>query len=465
MTFKKAIKYNARGRVALVGPPGSGKSFTMLRWARLLAGPTGKIAAIDTEHGSLSKYADLEDFDVIELDSFSPDNFLAALTEAEKAGYAVFCCDSLSHFWVGKDGALEFVDTRAKRNGNTDSFSGWKDFRPHERSMVDRMIASPCHIIVTMRTKSEYVTEKNDRGKTVRRKIGLAPVQREGVEYEFDFVGTLDEDNTLIVDKTRCPAYAGKAIVKPSAESLVPFAEWLKGAALPPPAQPRTIPGQFNYVAVPASESPASLYREGYVAGKQDARTISPQEPPAGPPMPRPTPEPEPPGACSTCQAGRVTVAGETRHCPDCAMGRDLQLVESRPHVDTQVEALWKRMSDFGSTVTVFAGLKKDISELTGSELEYYKIIERHGMKAGNDLKGKTRGVVKLAVKELFEYVQKCKAAAAPPPDEPPPPTEAPMFEATDDDLPPILADADGQGRLLPAPPPPNCYDQEGQRR
>src|SRR5207247_8951469 len=94
--FKKAVKHEAKGRIALVGPAGAGKSYTMLKLARALAGPNGKIAAIDTEHGSLSKYADLVEFDVLELDSFAPQNFLNSLHAAEEAGYAVFCTDSLS---------------------------------------------------------------------------------------------------------------------------------------------------------------------------------------------------------------------------------------------------------------------------------------------------------------------------------------------------------------------------------
>ncbi|HZQ54820.1 MAG TPA: ATP-binding protein [Bryobacteraceae bacterium] len=227
--FKKAVKRDARGRVALIGPAGSGKSYTMLKLARQLAGPEGRIAAIDTEHGSLSKYADAFDFDVLEMDSFSPMNFMAALDAAEQGGYAVFCVDSLSHFWVGRDGALEFVDMASKRH--RDNMGGWKDFRPHERAMVDRMIASPCHVIVTMRTKNDYVEEQNPTtGKMQRRKVGLAPVQREGLEYEFDLVGYMDEDNTLIIDKTRCPAYTGKAVAKPAEKDFVPFCEWLKGA-------------------------------------------------------------------------------------------------------------------------------------------------------------------------------------------------------------------------------------------
>lgn len=238
--FKKAIKYDAKGRVALIGPAGSGKSYTALTLARVLAGATGKIAAADTEHGSLSKYADLFDFDVLEMDHCSVSDWLKALTSAEKDGYAVFVTDSLSHFWMGKGGALEFVDERAKVNGRHDSFSGWKDFRPHEREMVDRMIASTCHIICTMRTQTEYVEDTNEKGKKVRRKVGLKPVQRDGLEYEFDLVGAMDEDNSLIIDKSRVllpdgtSPYTGHSFRKPNAETFEPFAEWLRGASSSP---------------------------------------------------------------------------------------------------------------------------------------------------------------------------------------------------------------------------------------
>lgn len=229
MQFKKAIKYAAKGRVALIGPAGSGKSFTGLILATALA--AGKrIAAIDTEHGSLSKYADLYEFDVIEMDSYSPQNFLAALHLAEKEGYGAFLCDSLSHFWVGKDGALEFVDNANARNFN--KMDGWKAFRPHEREMVDAMLASPCHIICTMRTKTDYQEVTDEKGKKKRIKIGLAPVQRDGMEYEFDLVGYM-EDGTLNIDKTRCSHYSDKSVRKPDAKAFAPFVEWLQGEARP----------------------------------------------------------------------------------------------------------------------------------------------------------------------------------------------------------------------------------------
>jgi hypothetical protein len=145
--FRRAVKAGAKARVALIGVSGSGKSYTMLTLASALAGPGGKIAAIDTEHGSLSKYAHASDcqtscadpshfvFDVDEPDSYTTDYLLDQLTFAELNAYTVFCVDSLSHFWMGKDGALEFVDNAKKRT--RDQLEGWKLFRPHERAMVE----------------------------------------------------------------------------------------------------------------------------------------------------------------------------------------------------------------------------------------------------------------------------------------------------------------------------------------
>ena len=256
INFQKAVKYEAKGRVAMIGPAGSGKSYSMLILATLLAAG-GKIAAIDTEQGSLSKYADLFDFDVCPLRSFSPDNFLDALHQAERAGYAVFCCDSLSHFWMGRDGALEFVDVAKKRSSSRDDMSGWKEFRPHERQMIDAMIASPMHVICTMRTKTDY-QEVEVNGKKKRIKVGLAPVQRDGLEYEFDLVGLMDDDNTFIVDKTRCPALSGRALPKPKATDLQVFADWLQGAKPAEQPKPAEKPVQGRWPATEQQTSPRS---------------------------------------------------------------------------------------------------------------------------------------------------------------------------------------------------------------
>src|SRR5262245_23418069 len=104
--FVKATKTQAKLRMALYGPAGSGKTWTALALAIGLA-KGGKIALLDTEHTSAVKYADKFDFDTLALESFHPQKYMDAIQAAEQAGYAVLVIDSLSHAWSGKDGALE----------------------------------------------------------------------------------------------------------------------------------------------------------------------------------------------------------------------------------------------------------------------------------------------------------------------------------------------------------------------
>ena len=225
MVFKKATKEQAKLRMGIIGPAGSGKTYTALITARNLV-PDGKIAVIDTERGSASKYADIFEFDVCELESFHPENYIKTIQAAEEAGYDVLIIDSLSHAWAGKDGALELVDKAAARErGN--SFAAWRHVTPLHNAMVDAIIGARLHVIVTMRSKVEWVIEKDERGKSVPRKIGLQPVQREGLEYEFDVVADMDLDNNFIVSKTRCPALRGSVIHCPNEEPAKTLRAWL----------------------------------------------------------------------------------------------------------------------------------------------------------------------------------------------------------------------------------------------
>ncbi len=230
MTFQKATKRRAKLRLALIGPSGSGKTFTALTFA---AGLGSRVAVIDTERGSASKYADMFSFDVLEPDSFSPMTYVEAIREAERARYDVLVIDSLSHAWTGKDGALEQVDSIAKRSQISNTFAAWRDVTPQHNAMVDAIIGANMHIIATMRAKTEYIMETNERGKSVPRKVGLAPVQRDGLEYEFDVVADMDLDNNLIVAKSRCPALTGQIVAKPNGNLAAVLKAWLEDGAEP----------------------------------------------------------------------------------------------------------------------------------------------------------------------------------------------------------------------------------------
>src|SRR5262249_26069414 len=134
--------------------------------------------------------------------------------------------DSLSHAWMGKDGALEQVDRAAKRSSGN-SFAAWRDVTPMHNRLVDAMLSCRCHLIVTMRSKTEWVLEDDARGKKVPRKVGMAPIQRDGVEYEFDVVGDFDIHHTLTISKSRCSELDGAVIEKPGRDLARTLKRWL----------------------------------------------------------------------------------------------------------------------------------------------------------------------------------------------------------------------------------------------
>ena len=153
-SFRKAVKHGAKLRFAVSGPSGSGKTYTLLKLATELGGP---VALIDTEHGSASKYADIFEFDVLELDSYDPLRLIEIIDQAAKEQYKVLCIDSLSHFWVGKDGELDKVDRAARRMQSPNSFAAWKQVTPIHNALIDKIIGAPLHVLVSMRSKTEWM--------------------------------------------------------------------------------------------------------------------------------------------------------------------------------------------------------------------------------------------------------------------------------------------------------------------
>ena len=239
MTFRKALKLSAKLRLALCGIAGSGKTFSALqigseigRMMRHNGHGDGRIALIDSERGSASLYADLFDFDVDELDTFSPLAYASKIREAERAGYDIIIIDSISHAWSGKDGALDQRDRAAERSPSGNSWTAWRDVTPKHNEFVDAMVMCRAHLIVTMRQKMEHVQETVN-GKVVIRKVGLASIQREGMEYEFTAVGDLDLTNTLRMSKTRMHGAVGLGDIfeRPGAEFAGRAYAWLMSSA------------------------------------------------------------------------------------------------------------------------------------------------------------------------------------------------------------------------------------------
>jgi len=279
--FQKAVKSQAKLRLAIQGPSGSGKTYTGLILATVLANG-GRVAVIDTEHGSSAKYADVFDFDVLELHNFAPSDYIQAIEAAEDEGYGVVLIDSLSHEWEGAGGIMEAHDLAAEKSGN--SYTAWNIPTKLHRKLVDKILQSSCHIICTMRAKTEWF--QNAEKKVIEKKQ-VGTVQRPGMEYEFDIVCDLDYSHTMTVSKSRFTAIADVTESKPSARWFGRIKAWLNEGA---PQTEQAKPVEAAAAAPVAAPAPAA---------PETPAPEAPAEPPEDEgngrkPAPAPAPAPAP---------------------------------------------------------------------------------------------------------------------------------------------------------------------------
>jgi hypothetical protein len=239
MSFRKATRKQAKLRLALCGPAGSGKTYSALQIAQGLA-PEGKIALVDTEAGSGELYADIATYDVAPLTPpYTPERYIQLIREAETAGYDVLIIDSLSHAWAGAGGVLELHDRAAAASRSGNSFAAWREVTPQHNALVDALLGANLHIVTTMRTKTAYDMVDDGKGHKRPVKIGLAPVQRDGLEYEFTVVLDLSVDgHVATATKDRTSTLDGQHFI-PSQETGEGLREWL-GTGVDPVTQSKT---------------------------------------------------------------------------------------------------------------------------------------------------------------------------------------------------------------------------------
>jgi hypothetical protein len=227
--FDKAVRTQRRARIALDGPPGSGTLFTALSLATAIG---DKVAAIDTQRGRMSVYADTFPFDMCPpLSYFSPETLITALAHGADQGYDTVVISTLTQFWTGPGGVREQVSFAAKRGAG----SGWNEVRPLERRMLDALMGYPGHVIVTVRDKLDYVSEPDENGNQRRRVVALGPNWRDGLDYEFDIVATMHHPHTLVVTKAPTADLAGAVEPEPGAAFAARIKAYLdEGAPIEP---------------------------------------------------------------------------------------------------------------------------------------------------------------------------------------------------------------------------------------
>lgn len=281
--FKQAVRQVAKLRLALSGPSGSGKTYSALLIASGIV-PMEKVAVIDTENGSANLYANLGMYSVLTLHPpYTPKKYMEAIHAAEQEGFELVIIDSLSHAWNGEGGLLEQKDkaTDAKYKGN--GWAAWREVTPEYNKLIETMLNSPCHIIATMRSKTEYMQDDSNGRKRIV-KVGAAPIQRDGIEYEFTVVFDLSIDHVATVNKDRTRLFDGQYFV-PTPDVGKTLKQWLDAGEPAPAPQPVPV------AAAQSAPQPATPQQ-----APQPAVSSQPAQQPAAPAPAAPVqPQPAPP--------------------------------------------------------------------------------------------------------------------------------------------------------------------------
>ncbi len=210
MQLQKASRKKAKIKMCLNGPSGSGKTYSSLLIANGLCNDWSKIAVIDSENHSSELYSHLGEYNVLQLSPpYTPEKYVQAIEACGQAGMQVIIIDSITHEW-------EFLlEAHASLQGN--SFTNWQKIGLRHKQFIQAILGSKAHLIVTTRTKQDYVLNERN-GKMVPEKVGLKAVQREGLDYEFTLVFDLNMKNHAIASKDRTGLFSGKPEQKLSIE-------------------------------------------------------------------------------------------------------------------------------------------------------------------------------------------------------------------------------------------------------
>lgn len=238
--FQPAKREQAYLKLALTGPSGSGKTLSALLMA---SGLGDKIAVVDTENGSASLYDTAKGVKPFMTATVSPpfttEKYIELIRFAEKEKFDVLVIDSLTHAWSGPGGILEQKEALDKRGGN--SYTNWAAMTPKHNAFMACILQSKVHIIATMRSKQDYVLQENSKGKQAPIKVGLAPQQRDGMEYEFTIVLDIAMNHQAIASKDRTGIF-GDSIFTISNETGEMIKRWVEGAAPRVEAEPAQTP-------------------------------------------------------------------------------------------------------------------------------------------------------------------------------------------------------------------------------
>jgi len=196
---EKATRVQKKVKALLSGPTNSGKTLGALLLAKGLT-KNGKVLLVDTESGRSSLHVGdplLEgwvwDAVYIGPEDATSQNLIDVIQEAANEGYDALILDSITHEW-------EWVKQYQQDLGGR--FTDWKKPKEIHGRFVRSVLGASIHILMTMRSKMDYVQDEDDKGRKKVRKLGFSPQGESNFPYEVDFHFIINENHLSKMDKT-----------------------------------------------------------------------------------------------------------------------------------------------------------------------------------------------------------------------------------------------------------------------
>lgn len=225
--FEEAKRAQCKASIMIQGLSGNGKSgLALLIGKHLAKGDFSKVAAIDTENGSLKLFSDIPTseggrFEKFKIGNFTPDigykpsNYLAFRESAISNGAEVVIEDSITHAWMYKGGILDLLAEAKKKDARyaKDSYAAWgEETVAKEKLLLFELLRDyRVHMISTVRVKErlEYVPD-TQTGKNKMESLGETQIMQADTKYEPD----------LVLEMIRAGSAVGGKFVHPKARII-----------------------------------------------------------------------------------------------------------------------------------------------------------------------------------------------------------------------------------------------------
>ena len=226
MQLQRATRKQSKIKLSISGPSGSGKTYSALQLAFGICNDWNKIAVLDSENYSASLYAHLGAFNVLNLhEPFTPEQYIEAIQLCEREGIEVIIIDSITHEWSGKGGCLDIHEKETSKMRVPNSFTAWATVTPRHQAFVEAIVRSQSHVICCTRSKTEYVMSERN-GRQVPQKMGMAPITREGFDFEVSIHFELDQLHKAFCSKDRTGLFMNREAFILTPETGKAITDW-----------------------------------------------------------------------------------------------------------------------------------------------------------------------------------------------------------------------------------------------